>query len=218
VIPAGPPLCSAVAKASAGPANSRRPVFVLWECRRRVKTGPPAPGEKWAAWACRPVAVRAWARLRRASSGGPRWWGWSSGPRSVAGTSLRVCRSARFIGGRGCIATRSARRSTAASRRSIAARRRGRSSIRLRMRSTGCWVRSPSCRAFGSASCSSRWAARPQRRSSMSTCARCGRCFLRHRGRFSARSTGRARSVSSTSGSRARRCRSATVRRAAAGS
>ena len=38
----------------------------------------------------------------------------------------------------------------------------------------------------------------------MTTCARCGRCSRRGRGRFSARSIGPARSASSTSGSRAR--------------
>ena len=52
----------------------------------------------------------------------------------------------------------------------------------------------------------------------MTTCARCGRCSRRRRGRFSARSIGRARSASSISGSRARRSRSGTARRAAAGS
>ena len=85
----------------------------------------------------------AWARLRRASSGGPRWSGWSSGPRSVGCTSSRVCRSARSSGGRGCIATRSGGRSAAASRRSIGGRRRGRSSIRSRTRSTGCCATDP---------------------------------------------------------------------------
>ena len=52
----------------------------------------------------------------------------------------------------------------------------------------------------------------------MTTCARSGRCSRRRRGRFSGRSIGRARSASSMSGSRARRCRSVTARRAAAGS
>ena len=42
------------------------------------------------------------------------------------------------------------------------------------------------------------------RRSSMTTCARCGRCSRRRRGRFSARSIGPGRSASSISGSRAR--------------
>src|SRR5215203_6090205 len=55
------------------------------------------------------------------------------------------------------------------------------------------------------------------RRFSMTTCVRCGRCLIR-RGRFSARSTGRARSASSISGSPRRRSRSAMARRARAGS
>ncbi len=88
----------------------------------------------------------AWARLRRASSGGPRWSGWSSGRRSGGCTSCAGCRSGRSIAGRGCIATRSGGRSRAMSRRSIGARRRGRSSIRSRTRSTGCCARIRSCR------------------------------------------------------------------------
>ena len=114
--------------------------------------------------------------------------GVGSGPRSVGCTWSRASHSARFGGGRGCIATRSAGRSTEASRRSIAGRRRGRSSIRSRTRSTGCCTRIPGCRAFGSASCSRRWAARHRRRSSMTTCARSGRCSCPRRGRFSGRS------------------------------
>jgi len=45
-----------------------------------------------------------------------------------------------------------------------------------------------------------------------------GRCSRRRRGRFSGRSIGLERSASSISGSHARRCRSGTARRAAAGS
>ncbi len=55
-----------------------------------------------------------------------------------------------------------------------------------------------------------------RRRSSMTTCARCGRCFCRGRGRPSAPRIGRARSASSTSGSRRGRSRSAAARRGAA--
>ena len=55
------------------------------------------------------------------------------------------------------------------------------------------------------------------RRSSMTTCARCGRCS-RRRGRFSGRSIGPGRSASSISGSRGPRSRSGMARRAAAGS
>src|SRR3954452_7748320 len=53
------------------------------------------------------------------------------------------------------------------------------------------------------------------RRSSMTTCARSGRCS-RHRGRFSGRSIGPARSASSTSGRRRGRFRSGTASRGAA--
>src|SRR3954469_3406574 len=56
------------------------------------------------------------------------------------------------------------------------------------------------------------------RRSSMTTCARCGRCFCLGHGPCSAPSIGRARSASSISGSRGPRCRSGTARPAAAGS
>src|SRR3954471_13510627 len=54
------------------------------------------------------------------------------------------------------------------------------------------------------------------RRSSMTTCARSGRCSSR-RGPISGRSIGRARSASSISGSPAARCRSGTVRAVGAG-
>jgi hypothetical protein len=197
---------------SKGPVSQKpRRRAGLRRCRRRVKTGPPAPGEKWATWG-RPGGLRAWVRLRRASLGGPGWSGWSSGPRSVGCTSSRGCRSGRSAGGQGCIATRSARRSTAASRRSIGGRRRARSWIRSRRRSTGCWATIPSCRGFGSASCWGRWAAGRPRRWSMTTCGRFGRCSRRRPGPFSAPSIGRASLFSSMSGSPAARSRSATAR------
>ena len=62
-----------------------------------------------------------------------------------------------------------------------------------------------SCPGCGSGSCWSRWGARRARRSSMTICARSGRCSRRRPGRFSGRSIGRARSASSMSGSRASR-------------
>ena len=74
-----------------------------------MKSGPPC-GEG--------VGHRAWACLRGASSGGPGWSGWSSGRRSVGCTSSRGSRSARSIGGQGCIGTRSGGRSRARPRRS----------------------------------------------------------------------------------------------------
>ena len=88
---------------------------------------------------------------------------------------------------------------------------------RSRTRSTGCCARTRSCPGSGSASCWSRWAVGRARRSSMTTCARSARCSRRRAGRFSGRSTGRARSASSMSGSRGRRSRSGTARRAGLG-
>ena len=67
----------------------------------------------------------AWVRLRRASSGGPRWSEWSSGRRCGGCTSCAACRSARSIAGPGCIGTRSAARCAATSRRAIGGRRAG---------------------------------------------------------------------------------------------
>jgi hypothetical protein len=55
------------------------------------------------------------------------------------------------------------------------------------------------------------------RRSSMTTCARSGRCSFRGRERFSGRSIGRARSASSISGSQRARCRSGTASHGARG-
>jgi hypothetical protein len=60
-------------------------------------------------------------------------------------------------------------------------------------------------------------AMRAARRSSMTTCARCGRCLTR-RARFSGRSIGRARFASSICGGRGRRSRSGTAKRDGRGS
>jgi hypothetical protein len=148
--------------------------------------------------------------------GGRRWWVWSSGLSCGASTSSVASRSSSSRGRRGCRATRSGGRCAAIGRRSISGHRSHGCSIRSRMRSTGCCARTPSCLGCACASCWRRWAARLARRSLMTICARCGRCSCRRRGPFSGRSIGRARSSSSTSGSRCANCGSGMARRAAA--
>ena len=124
----------------------------------------------------------AWVRLRRASSGGPRWSGWSSGRRSVGCISSGL--SQREIHRRTGLHRDTIRRALTSEvppryRRG----RRGPSSIRSRTRSVGCWARIRVCRESGSASCSSRWVGAAARRSSMTTCARSGRCSRGRHGR-----------------------------------
>ena len=96
--------------------------------------------------------------VRGASLAGAGWPQWSSGPRSVGCTLASGARSARSVAGRGCIATRSARRSQSG-HRSTRASRRDRDSIRSRRRSAGCSGTIRCCPVSGSASCSSCWAA-----------------------------------------------------------
>jgi hypothetical protein len=96
------------------------------------------------------------------------------------------------------IATPCGRRCARASRRAIGGRRGRRSSIPSEGRSTGCFARSRGCQARGCASCSRSWTIGATRRSSTTTCARCGRCSRRG-GPSSGRSTARASSASSTS-------------------
>ena len=132
----------------------------------------------------------AWARLRRASSGGPRWSGWSSGRRSGGCISSAGCRSARSIGGRGCIGTRSGGRWPAMSppRYSRPAKGSKLDPFKARDRAAA-GRRSGPARGPGRRAAGAAWAGTAARRSWMTTCARSGRCFRRS-GRRSARSTG----------------------------
>lgn len=104
-----------------------------------------------------------WVRLRRASSGGPRWSRWSSGRRSAGCTSCAACRSGRSVAERACIERRFGGRCAASRRRAMSGRQRGRGWTRSRMRSIGCCATIRGCRASGSGSCWSRWGARSAR-------------------------------------------------------
>ena len=145
----------------------------------------------------------AWARVRGASSGGPRWSGWSSGRRSGGCISSASCRSARSIAGRGCIATRSGGRWPARCRRSIERAPAGSKLDPFKTEIGRLLDADPDLPGRRVGELSEPLGLTAARRSWMTTCARSGRCF-RPSGRRSARSTGPGRSASSTSGSPAR--------------
>ena len=113
------------------------------------------------------------------------WSGWSSGPRCGASTSSVACRSRRSRGATGLSRNtiRRALRSEGPPGYRAGAGRVEARSVQGR-RSIGCSRAIRSCPGSGSASCSSRWAARAARRSSMTICARSGRCSRRRRRTF----------------------------------
>ena len=151
-----------------------------------------------------PGGVEAWLLGVSSGRGGGRWSRWSSGRRSGGCTSsagVSIKEIARRTGRDRNTVRRALRVERAAELSAGAGGRR--SSIRFGRRSTGCCREDPKLPGQRVRELIEPLGYRGlARRSWMTICARCGRCSRRRRGRFSARSIGRARSASSISGSR----------------